>query len=55
MNRERELLVNDLIAFLLGYCAKDSGKGRIWEEKETSHYIDIQGQDITFWCPSWNI
>lgn len=26
MNRERELLVNGLIAFLLEYCAKDSGK-----------------------------
>lgn len=39
MNRERELLVNGLIAFLLEYYAKDSGKGRVWEVN-TCFYLE---------------
>lgn len=48
MNRERELLVNGLIAFLLEYCAKDSGKGWVCEEKETSYYADIRGLNTIY-------
>lgn len=48
MNRERELLVNGLIAFLLEYYAKDSGKGWVCEEKETSYYADIRGLNTIY-------